>query len=79
MKIEPLEKNQVAEPAKPIYERLEQKSGRVINFFKTMAHKPNVLGPFIEFYSQVWAAGALSPKVKELAYLRTSIMNGCEY
>ena len=79
MKIEPLEKNQVAESAQPIYERLEKKSGRVINFFKTMAHKPNVLGPFIEFYGQVWATGALSARIKELAYLRTSIMNGCAY
>lgn len=79
MKIEPLETNQVAEPAKAVYEALEKKMGRVINFFKVMAHKPNVLGPFLEFYSQVWAPGALSPKIKELAYLRTSLMNGCEY
>jgi len=79
MKIAPLEKNQVAEAAKPIYDALEKKLGRVINFFKVMAHKPNVLGPFVEFYNQVWAPGALSPKIKELAYLRASIMNGCEY
>ena len=79
MKIAPLEKNQVAEPARPIYDALEKKLGRVLNFFKVIAHKPNVLGPFVEFYNQVWAPGALSPKIKELAYLRTSIMNGCEY
>lgn len=79
MKIEPLEKSQAAESARPIYEQLEKKQGRVINFFKVMAHKPNILGPFLEFYTQVWAAGALSPKIKELAYLRASLMNGCEY
>lgn len=79
MKIEPVEKDQAAESAQPIYERLEKKSGRVLNFFKMIAHKPNALGPFIEFYSQVWSAGALSARIKELAYLRTSIMNGCEY
>ncbi len=79
MKIEPLERSQAAESARATYDNLEKKMGRVINFFKVMAHKPNVLGPFLEFYSQVWAAGALSPKIKELAYLRTSLMNGCEY
>ena len=79
MKIAPLEKNQVAEAAKRIYDALEKKLGRVINFFKVLAHKPNILGPFVEFYNQVWAPGALSPKIKELAYLRASIMNGCEY
>jgi len=79
MKIAPLEKNQIGESAKPVYEALEKKLGRVLNFFKVIAYKPNVLGPFVEFYGQVWAPGALSPKIKELAYLRTSIMNGCEY
>ncbi len=79
MKIEPIEKERVAEAARGVYETLEKKTGRVINFFKMMAHKPNVLGPFLEFYTQVWAPGALSPKIKEFAYLRTSLMNGCEY
>ena len=79
MKIQPLEKDKVAAAARPVYETLEKKMGRVINFFKVMAHKPNVLGPFLEFYTQVWAPGALSDKIKELAYLRTSLMNGCEY
>jgi alkylhydroperoxidase family enzyme len=51
----------------------------MLNMFKVMAHRPNVLGPFLEFYKQVWAAGTLSSKIKELAYLRTSVMNGCEY
>jgi uncharacterized peroxidase-related enzyme len=79
MAIEVLEKEQAAESIRPIYDRLAQKSGRVINFFKMLAHKPNILGPFLDFYSQVWTPGALSPKIKELAYLRTSLMNGCEY
>ncbi len=79
MKIQPLERDAVAESARQVYETLEKKMGRVINFFKMMAHKPNVLGPFLDFYTQVWAPGALSPKIKEFAYLRTSLMNGCEY
>jgi len=79
MKIQPLEKEQVAQSVRGIYDQLGKRSGRVINFFKVMAHKPAALGPFLEFYKQVWAEGALSPKLKELAYLRTSLMNGCEY
>ena len=79
MKIEPLEKEHAAEAVRPIYEGMEKKSGRVINMYKVMAHKPNVLAPFLEFYKAVWAPGALDPKVKELAYLRTSLMNGCAY
>ena len=80
MTIEVVEKDQASESVKPIYDKLASRAGgRVINFFKMMAHKPNILGPFVDFYSQVWAAGALSATIKELAYLRTSLMNGCEY
>ena len=79
MKIEPLDKSSAHESVRPIFDKLAQGSGRVINFFAVMAHKPNVLGPFIDFYGQIWEPGALSPKIKELAYLRTSLMNGCEY
>jgi uncharacterized peroxidase-related enzyme len=79
MKIELLEKEHVAESVRPIFEGMEKKAGRVINMYKVMAHKPNVLAPFLEFYKQVWAPGTLDPKIKELAYLRTSIMNGCTY
>jgi len=79
MRIEPLEKEFAAESVRPIYEGIEKKSGRVNNMLKLMAHKPNVLGPFLDFYKQIWAPGALDPKVKELAYLRTSLMNGCTY
>lgn len=50
-----------------------------MNFWKVLAHKPNVLKAFMEFDTQVWAPGALTPKIKELVYLRASVMNGCEY
>jgi uncharacterized peroxidase-related enzyme len=79
MRIEPLEKESAAETVRPLYEGFEKKTGRVLNMYKVMAHKPDVLGPFLDFYKQVWAAGALDPKIKELAYLRTSLMNGCAY
>jgi len=79
MKIEPLEKEHAAEVVRPIYEGIAKKAGRVTNMLKVMAHKPNVLGPFLDFYKQVWAPGALDAKIKELVYLRTSLMNGCTY
>ena len=31
---------------------MEKKAGRVINMYKVMAHKPNVLAPFLEFYKR---------------------------
>jgi alkylhydroperoxidase family enzyme len=78
MKITPLEKQQVSGPAVAIYEELERR-GKVINFFKVLAYKPEILKSFMEFYEQVWREGKLPAATKELAYLRTSILNGCAY
>ena len=64
MKIEPLEKEHAAEAVRPIFEGMEKKTGRVLNMYKVMAHKPNVLAPFLEFYKSVWAPGALDVKIK---------------
>jgi alkylhydroperoxidase family enzyme len=79
MTISPVEKDKAAESIRPIYEKLEQKTGRVLNFFKFLAHKPDVLRTFLDFYQAVWAPGALSPKIKELGYLTASLHNHCEY
>ena len=79
MNIPIVEKDKAADSVRPIYENMEQKGGKVLNFFKFMANKPDILRTFLEFYKQVWAPGALSPKIKELAYLTTSLHNHCEY
>ena len=79
MTIPLVQKDKVAASALPVYEKLEKKTGSVLNFFKIMANKPDVLRTFLEFYQAVWAPGALSPKIKELGYLTASLWNLCEY
>jgi alkylhydroperoxidase family enzyme len=51
----------------------------VPNIFGTMAQRPNVLKNFLPFYSAVMNEGTVEPRYKELAYLKTSLLNGCEY
>ena len=77
MKIRPVEKEN-AGSAKDFYEETEKKRGKVINFFKVMGHHPEALTRFASFYGAVWS-GELPAKMKEIAYLKTSIQNGCEY
>lgn len=79
MNIDPIEKAQAPEPVRTLYEGIEKRAGRLPTFFKMLAHKPEVLRTFLELYPQIVGPGALSPKLKELAYLRTSIYNGCAY
>lgn len=79
MRIQPVEKEQASEDVRAIYDEFEQRMGRVPNFFRMLAHKPEILRTFNHFYSAIWSEGALPAKLKELAYLRTSILNGCDY
>ena len=62
-----------------IFESIEKDPGTVSNLFRMLAHKPDVLRAYNQLSSAVWAEGALPARTKELAYLRTSIQNGCEF
>jgi alkylhydroperoxidase family enzyme len=49
------------------------------NIFGLMAHRPDVLAKFLPFYSAVMEGGTVEARYKELAYLKTALINGCEY
>lgn len=76
----PLVSNEQAQgTVKEIFGDLEKKTGTVLNFFRMMAHKPDVLKTFIPLYVAVTGKGAVDPKVKEFVYLKTAMVNRCEY
>jgi alkylhydroperoxidase family enzyme len=77
--VNPLTKEQAAPAAHDIYSALNQKMGKVPNFFATMAHRPDVLNKFVPLYGAIINEGTVEPRYKELAYLKTSLVNGCEY
>ena len=77
--VNPLIKEKAAPEAHETYEGLKKTLGKVPNFFATMAHRPNVLNKFLPFYSAVINEGTVEPRYKELAYLKTALINGCEY
>ena len=58
---------------------VEENSGKMPNIFGLMGHRPDVLGKFLPFYSAVMEGGTVEPRYKELAYLKTALINGCEY
>jgi alkylhydroperoxidase family enzyme len=79
MRIQPVEKEEASEAVQSVYREIERRAGRVSTLYKMLGHKPEVLHTFAAFYQAIWAPGTLSPKLRELAYLRTSILNGCAY
>jgi alkylhydroperoxidase family enzyme len=62
-----------------IFEAVERTQGAVANFSRVLAHRPAVLRAYNQLYGAVWADSALPRQVKELAFLRVAVLNGCEY
>ncbi len=71
-------KDQAAETIRPLYDRVEQQLGVMPNLFKALAHNPELFETFIAF-DQASAKTKLDRKFRELAYLKTSQINDCDY
>ena len=77
--VNPLTRDQAAPQAQETFDALNNKVGKVPNFFATMAHRPDVLNKFMPLYGTILNEGTVEQRYKELAYLKTSLINGCEY
>lgn len=77
--VSPLTKEQAPPEVQETFSKLAARAGKVPNFFAAMAHRPAVLNAFVPLYTAVVNQGTVEAKYKELAYLRASMVNGCEY
>ncbi len=68
---------QTPEAARPILRSLQQRMGVVLNFFRTLAYAPRVLQATLALDESL--SHELEPKLRELAYIKTSQLNGCHY
>jgi uncharacterized peroxidase-related enzyme len=71
-------KGEAAEDVRPILENMEKKVGAVPNVFRAMAHSPALFEGFLALNGALTKT-KLDPKLRELAYIKTSELNGCEY
>jgi alkylhydroperoxidase family enzyme len=77
--VKPVPVDEVHEDARAVVDAVTKRAGRLPNFYGTMAHRPQVLKHLPAFYGAITGPGTVDPKLKELAYLKTSLVNGCEY
>src|SRR5271156_5779699 len=77
--ISPISKENAAPEAQSGLEKLAHNFGKVPSFFGTMARVPEAFAHFLPFYAAVIEHGTVEKKYKELAYLKASLINGCEY
>ena len=77
--VNPLSKEQAAPEAHAVYDDQTDQLGTMPNVFAVMAHHPAALSTFMPFYQAVTEQCTLPKRDMELAYLATSMLNGCEY
>jgi alkylhydroperoxidase family enzyme len=77
--VNPLPKEKATAEVQGVYDGVSKKFGKMPNIFGIMAHRPDALAKFLPFFSSVMEGGSIEPRFKELAYLKTSLLNGCEY
>ena len=61
-----------------VFDTLQKACGRVLNFYRLMAHHARSVPPFLAWYP-VLREGALDLKLRYLAYVRASQLNRCRY
>jgi uncharacterized peroxidase-related enzyme len=77
--IDPVPSEKASDDLRATYESLTKRTGRVPDFYGVMAHHPAALKNFVPLYASVMNEGTLERRYRELAYLKTSHLNGCEY
>ena len=77
--IAPIPRESTPDNLKAVYDDLSKTFGRVPNIFGVMAHRATALKAFLPLYAAIMSEGTVEPRYKELAYLKTSLLNGCEY
>lgn len=77
--IHPLSDESANQQVKQIFQAMVP-GGQVAPFFRMLAHSPAVLRAYNQLTGAIWAdSAALPARLKDMAYLRASILNGCEY
>jgi uncharacterized peroxidase-related enzyme len=69
---------EAADKVKTVFEGIEKKSGAVPNVLRVMAHNPEMLEAFLALNATL-PKTKLDGKLRELAYIKTSELNGCDY
>ncbi len=73
-----LERDQVPPDVQAVYDDVQKAMGRVPNMFKLMAHHAKSLPLFLPWYASL-REGALDIKLRQLAYVKVSQLNRCDY
>ncbi len=79
MRIKPVSDEEASADVKRVFESLAA-ARQLSPFQRMLAHKPAIMRAYNQLSGALWAEDSkLSEKLKDMAYLRASIVNSCEY
>lgn len=70
--------DQVAEEARPAFDRFIKLTGKMPNLYATIGYSANALNSYLQYVNEQ-ARGTFHAKEREAIYLIVSQFNGCEY
>ncbi|HEV8132164.1 MAG TPA: hypothetical protein VGQ81_12990 [Acidobacteriota bacterium] len=76
--LENLEKGQEPQEASEIFDSMQRKLGQVPNIYRLMAHAPQILKLVVDF-GRALVGTKLDSQLRELAYIKSSLVNECDY
>ena len=76
-RVQPLKDDQANPQARTLFDKIQGVFKMVPNIFRTMGHAPSVLEATLALNQAIQSD--LDPKLRELAYLKTSQLNHCKY
>ena len=79
MRIRPVSDDEASPEVKRVFDALAA-TNSLTPLQRMLAHKPAIMRGYNQLSGALWAEDSkLSPRLKDMAYLRASILNGCEY
>src|SRR3712207_3078123 len=74
-----VDREQLPEDRRYLFDNLAQESGRVGNLFRTLGHSPRLLHQFMRLGSDLRSKTKLDPKLREIAILTVGRLTGASY
>jgi alkylhydroperoxidase family enzyme len=77
--VKQVQNEEAPELVRRIFEAGQKQYGLVFNNWRVFAQSPELLRPFAQFIGAVTSPTRLSKRTFELAVLKTSLLNQCNY
>jgi alkylhydroperoxidase family enzyme len=78
-RIQGVEPENASPEVRALYDKFEAADFQILNVIKMFANNEHFLAGMFAFASGIYFHGKLSPRYRELAYLRASQLNSCHY